>query len=313
MITRDAAAARAVIAEAATFLFVPGDRPERFAKAAASGADVVIIDLEDAVGAADKDTARANAIAAVHSGIAPGQSPAAPFLVRINSTDTEAKRADLDALAAVAPDQRDPGFVGIAWPKLECAAALDAARDRLGGGVAVLGIIESAAGVRAVDEVAAHPSVARLAVGAIDLAADLGLRDVPGVGDAVGRVVSATEGPVLEHCKVLVTVASRLADLPAPVESPGIELRDAESITATTLRAAALGFTARLCIHPAQVPIVEAAFAPTQDELDWAARVVAAAKAWHGGAIAVDGRMIDEPVIARARQSLARRHAEAGA
>lgn len=305
--------ARGIVAEAVTFLFVPGDRPERFATAAGSGADVVIVDLEDAVGAADKDAARANAIAAVRSGIAPGRSSAAPFLVRINSTDAEAKRADLDALAAVAPDQRDQGFVGIAWPKLECAAALDAARDRLGREVAVLGIIESAAGVRALDEVAAHPSVARLAVGAIDLAADLGLRDVPGVGDAEGGVVSATEGPVLEHCKVLVTVASRLAGLPAPVESPSIELRDAESITATTRRAAALGFTARLCIHPAQVPIVEAAFAPTDDELDRAARVVAAAEAGHGGAIAVDGRMIDEPVIARARQTLARRRAEAGA
>lgn len=305
--------ARAVIAEAVTFLFVPGDRPERFAKAAGSGADIVIIDLEDAVGAADKDAARANAIAAVHSGIAPGRSTASPFLIRINTTDTEATRADLDALAAVAPAHHDPGFVGIAWPKLECAAALDAARDRLGGGLVVLGIIESAAGVRALDEVAAHPSIARLAVGAIDLAADLGLRDVPGVGDAAGRVMSATEGPVLEHCKVLVTVASRLAGLPAPVESPSIELRDAEAITATTVRAAALGFTARLCIHPAQVPTVAAAFAPTQDELDWAARVVAAAEAGHGGALAVDGRMIDEPVIARARQTLARRGVEASA
>lgn len=304
--------ARDLVADAVTWLFVPGDRPERFDKAAAAGADVVIIDLEDAVAPGAKDAARANAVAAVRAGLASGPASASPFLVRVNSADAEAQRADLDALAAVPPSERARGFLGIAWPKLECAGALDRARDLLGADVVVLGIIESGAGVRAVDDVAAHPSVARLAVGAIDLAADLGLRDVPADGSASGRPVSATEGPVVEHCKVLVTLASRHAGLPAPVESPSLELRDAEAITATTLRAAALGFTARLCIHPAQVPIVAAAFAPTDDELAWAERVVAAA-AGDGGAIALDGRMIDEPVVERARQLLARRRTAAGA
>jgi citrate lyase subunit beta/citryl-CoA lyase len=302
--------ARATLADAVTLLFVPGDRQERFASAAASGADIVIIDLEDAVGSAHKDAARANAVEALRSGIAPGAERVPPFLVRINTTDPALRRADLDALASVPSSDRDPGFLGIAWPKLERADALDRIVEALGAEVVVLGIVESAVGVRAIDDVSVHPALARLAVGAIDLAADLRLRDARPDRDGL---VSAVDGPVIEHCKVLITMASRLADLPAPVDSPSIELRDADSITATTARGAALGFGGRLCIHPAQVPVVAAAFAPTHDELDWAERVVEAAAAGRGGAISLDGRMIDEPVIERARQTLARRPEAVGA
>jgi len=299
-VTGGSRTAAETLGAAVTWLFVPGDRPERFAKAAAVGPDVVIIDLEDAVAAPDKRAARDHAVAAVREGIAP-ETDAPPFIVRVNSSDVDAASADLAALGAVPPDERHAGFLGIAWPKLERGADLDAARAALGDDLAVLGIIESAAGVRAVDEVAAHPAVSRLAVGAIDLSADLRLGD----DRSSGAPVSAADGAVIEHCKILVTIASRLAGLPAPVDSPSLELRDHEATTRTTLRGAGLGFAGRLCIHPAQVAVVAAAFAPSADEIAWARRVIEAADG--AGAVAVDGRMVDEPVVERARQLLARR------
>jgi len=285
-----------LLSRAVAFLFVPGDRPERFEKAARSGADIVIIDLEDAVHAEHKETARANVAEAIAQGLPGG----VPFLVRINTTEDQWREADLAAIEAWrSGGGGGSGFAGVVWPKLEPGTALEEATERLRG-LAVLGLIESAAGVAACETLAAHPLVTRLGVGAVDLAADLGLSDETG---ADGSVVAPQDGALVEQLKGRVALASRVAGLAQPVDSPSVELRDADRTRATTARGRALGFGGRLCVHPAQLQPVREAFAPTAAELRWAQGVVEAMRGQ--GAVAFEGRMLDEPVRLRAERILA--------
>ncbi|MFT5644656.1 MAG: citrate lyase subunit beta/citryl-CoA lyase [Janthinobacterium sp.] len=255
---------------ARSFLFVPGNRPERFTKACAAGADAVIVDLEDAVPPADKLAARA---ALVH-----WLSPAHRVLVRINSADSEWFRGDL-ALC------RLPGVAGIVLPKAE--RAHDLAEVASAGATAILPLIESAQGVWNGIELARSPCVQRLVFGAIDFSFDLGLR----------------EGyEQLLYFRSQLVLMSRVAGIAAPVDGVTVALDDAEQVRDDSARACALGFGGKLCIHPKQVPVVNAAFAPSAAELEWAARVMAASST--GAAVAVDGKMVDRPVILIARQML---------
>jgi citrate lyase subunit beta / citryl-CoA lyase len=262
---------------ARSYLFVPADRPERYAKALASGADVVIVDLEDAVAPAAKDSARA-ALAAWLDGGGSGVA------VRINDAASAGFEADL-AIAARS------GVVAVVVAKAEGAGVL--ARVRAAApAAALLPLIETAAGIDRLGEIAAAPGVHRLVFGSIDLQLDLGIEG---------------EGDELLMFRSQLVLASRLAGLEAPVDGVSTAIDDAAAIGADTRRARRLGFGAKLCIHPRQVAAVHAAFAPSADELAWAERVVAAADGAAGGAVAVDGRMVDRPVVLRARVLLSRK------
>jgi citrate lyase subunit beta/citryl-CoA lyase len=259
-----------------SYLFVPGDRPERIAKALASGADAVIVDLEDAVAPANKNAARDAVAGALES--------TQPFVLRINGADT-AWFADDARLAA------HPGVAAVMLPKAASAdpvAALHAAS----GGKPVLALVESAAGVANVAALAATTGVARLVFGSIDFQLDLDIVD-----DDLALLAFRSQ----------LVLASRVANLPAPVDGVTTALDDAVRIELEARRARSLGFGAKLCIHPRQVAIVNSAFSPVEAELAWARRVVGAAAAADGAAVAVDGKMVDAPVLARARRLLASR------
>jgi citrate lyase subunit beta/citryl-CoA lyase len=268
-----------------TYLFVPGDRPDRFDKAWASDADAVVLDLEDAV-APDRKSAARDAIAG-------WLAPERPVWLRVNAAGSAAHDADLALLGR-------PGLAGLLLPKAEAVPeALQAALRAHGLGL--LALVETARGVRDAETLAATSGVARLAFGALDFQADCGIAD---------------EGDGLLAFRSALVLASRLAGLPPPVDGVTPDVRDPERTRADAARAKGLGFGAKLCVHPAQVAAVHAAFAPTDAERAWAARVLAANAASGGGAVAVDGAMVDRPVVLRAEAIAAagpsRRRAAAG-
>ena len=273
-------------ASACTFLFVPGNRPERVTKALESGAGMVIVDWEDALGPADKVAARAQLVAAL-AGIRKPER--ARLAVRVNAAGTPWHADDLAALRDLAAQ----GLRSVVMPKAEDAASLGIVASAVGPGGAVLPLIESAAGLDAVREIAAAPQVVRLMFGHIDFQADLGLLCGPGEEELV---------PV----RLAIVLASRRAGLPPPVDGVTTETRELALVQAHAVRALRGGFGGKLCIHPAQVPAVHAAFAPTAEQLDWARRVVTGFDAAQGGVFSVDGRMVDAPVVALARQLLQR-------
>jgi citrate lyase subunit beta / citryl-CoA lyase len=260
-----------------SLLFVPGNRPERFDKARDSGADAVILDLEDAVPPEEKSRAR--------DAVADRLDPQRPVILRINGSDTS-WFADDAALAA------HPGVAAVMLPKTERAedaralAALGCAR--------VLALIETASGFDNAKEIAREPGVQRLVFGSIDFQLDLGI---------------AGEGEELLLFRSGLVLASRLAGLARPVDGVSTALDDPAALDADATRARRLGFGGKLCIHPRQVPAVNAAFSPTPEAIQWARRVLDAAAAAGGAAVAVDGKMVDRPVILRAQAILA----EAGA
>jgi citrate lyase subunit beta/citryl-CoA lyase len=257
-----------------SYLFVPGDRPERIAKAHASGADAVIVDLEDAVAPDNKAAARDAVAAALDA--------AHPMVLRINGADTE-WFADDARLAA------HPGVAAVMLPKAAAVEPIVQLRTA-SGGKPVLALVESAAGMANVEAIAQARGVARLVFGSIDFQLDLDIAD-----DDVALLAFRSQ----------LVLASRVANLPAPVDGVTTALDDAARIEAEARRARSLGFGAKLCIHPKQVAIVNAAFSPSAAELQWAQRVVGAAAAAGGAAVAVDGKMVDAPVLARARRLLA--------
>lgn len=255
-----------VAAAASTLLFVPGDRPERFDKAAASGADLVVLDLEDAVTDEAKDAARANV-----ASWAAGRTCA----VRINAVDSPWFRADLDALAAT-------GAV-IMVPKAVDPATLS------GVSAEVIALIETAAGVLAAPAIARTPNVVRLAVGTFDLAAELG--------------VDPADSEALLPMRGALVLASAAAGLTGPVDGVTAAIDDPDRITADAAYARRLGFAGKLCIHPKQLEPVVGALRPTDEAVAWARRILAAAD---GAVAQVDGAMVDKPVVDRANAILAR-------
>lgn len=277
------------LADARSFLFVPGNRPERFEKAARSGADAIVLDLEDAVPASDKAAARA-AIAAAWAGL---QAVGVPLVVRINTLDQPLGQDDLRWFAQL------PGQAGVMLPKAETAAALQAAQAQMPT-APLLPLIESAAGWGAVQEIAAVPGVLRLVVGHIDFMADTGIQ-------------CSDDEAELMPLRFAVAMATRLQRLAPAVDGVTVAIQDNEHLRRDTRRALRMGFGAKLCIHPRQVAIVHETLAPTAQETDWAARVVAADAASGGAAVQIDGRMVDLPVVLQARRLLARQGAAVGA
>jgi citrate lyase subunit beta/citryl-CoA lyase len=267
------------LAQARSFLFVPGNRPERFAKALASGADAVIIDLEDAVPLDAKDAAR-TALAQAWPDFDADQR--ARLLVRVNPAGTPWHEADLAALCHL------PGLGALMLPKAENPQQLEHAFTACR--VPVLPLIESAEGVGQMESIARTLGVLRLGLGHIDLQADL-------------RIVCGPDEAELAPIRLAMVVASRRAGLPAPVDGVTTATTDAQ-VLAQDAQRSRLGFGAKLCIHPAQVAGVHQALAPTEAERTWAERVLAAEAQAHGGAFSVDGKMVDPPVLLLARQIL---------
>jgi len=266
-----------------SYLFVPGNRAERFDKALASGADVVVLDLEDAVAADDKALARA----AVARYLAAADAALRPRLVlRINDESTPWFDDDMALLAAAQAH-------GVMLPKAETPDTVARLR-RACPGIEVLALIESARGILNAEALASAEGVSRLAFGTLDFALDLDLVDDPAAGP-LGLDAAASR----------LAWASRAADLPPPVAGVTPDIDDAAQLCADFARARAHGFGAKLCIHPKQVAWVHQVLAPTDTEIEWARRVIAAA-AGSSGAVRVDGRMVDKPVLQRAQRLLAR-------
>jgi citrate lyase subunit beta/citryl-CoA lyase len=259
---------------AVTWLFVPGDRPERFAKALASGADVVLCDLEDGVAPGDKAQARSE----VRGWLAAGGRA----WVRVNASGSERCDGDVEALRGL------PGLQGMMVPKAECAAQLEDLAER-GGGCRLVALLETAVGVLEAGSIARSPAVDRLAFGSIDYAGDI---------DAV-----ESDGGLL-LARSLLVLASRAAGKPGPLDGVTTDVVDMAPVQAAAVYARGLGFAGKLCIHPRQLAAVAAGFAPDEQELRWAREVVEAGAA--EGAVAVAGQMVDRPVLERARRILAR-------
>jgi citrate lyase subunit beta/citryl-CoA lyase len=262
----------------ASWLFVPGSRPERFDKAASAGSHEVIIDLEDAVAPAQKEKARTDAAGWLTSD---GNA-----WVRVNAVGTPWHEDDLTVLAAC------PGLRGLMVPKAERPAELSRIASRLPTGTGVIALVETALGIRDAAAIAATPAVTGLAFGSIDFALDIDAEETD-------------EALLFARCALV--IAARAAFLPAPIDGVTVETRDTAVISRHAARARSLGFGGKLCIHPAQVPAVNAAFVPDRTDLDWAHRVLAGApQGAETGAFSVDGQMVDRPVLDRARRIVAR-------
>ncbi len=263
-----------------TYLFVPGNRPERFAKALASGADRVILDLEDAVAAADKAHAR-QAIASWVATLA--SSDVDRLLVRINDVTSPCHLDDLLWLQRTC-------IKHCMLSKCESSEQVAQLLIHMPPGSSVLPLVETVRGVLAAAAIAQASNVSRLAFGSLDYLLDL---DLPGPGFA------------LDAAALTIAMASRAANLPPPVAGVTPEL-DAGQVQSDLAHARALGYGAKMCIHPAQVTAVREAFRPDAQTLAWAQRVVSQWQQSNGlGVIQVDGQMVDKPVLLRAERFLA--------
>jgi len=255
-------------------LFVPADRPERFEKADRSGADAIIIDLEDAVAPDAKESARSNLQGALAL-----QNPA---FVRVNGEDSIWHDADLDAM-------RGLGLRRICLPKAESTATLDRIVQTLGEHVEILALVETARGLESAVALAGHPRVVRLAFGPADFALDMG--------------VAASEA-LRAHALMRLAVSSRAAGKALPLDGPSFEVSDVSRLVSECQLAVGHGAGGKLCIHPGQTTAVIAAFRPSAEQLSWAQRVVDSSQ--DGAARMVDGKMIDAPIVAQAHALLLR-------
>ena len=275
-----------LLALARTFLFAPADRPERHARALAAGTGGVIVDLEDAVAPERKASAREGLAA---SFAALPEVDHRRLLVRINASGTPWHDEDRTTVAALVAQ----GLIaGVVLPKAERAGDLQRLAEAIGATGQLVPLIESAAGLAAVDELAAAPQVLRLAFGNLDFQADVGL------------ACDADEAELVP-VRLALLLATHRAGLPAPVDGVTADWRDLQRLAADTARARRGGFGAKLCIHPDQVAPVHAALGPTADELAWAHRVIDAVRSAGGGVVSLDGRMVDAPVVRLAERMLA--------
>lgn len=266
-----------------TWLYAPGDRPRVVAKALAAGADVVVVDLEDAVAADRKEYAR-DATAELLTEPQP-----VPVHVRVNALDGPLAAGDLAALA------RLPGLAGLRLPKVTAPEQVTGVAE-VTGGPPLYALLETALGVERAYRIAgAHPALRGIALGEADLRADLGVRGDAGLDWSRSRVV----------------VAARAAGLAPPSQTVHPDTRDLEGLAASCAHGRALGFLGRAAIHPRQLPIIERAYLPTERELEEAETIVKAATVQPGAQALPDGRFIDAAVVATARRtlSLARRPA----
>ncbi|MET7731792.1 CoA ester lyase [Streptomyces sp. NPDC005402] len=268
-----------------TWLYVPGDRPEIVTKALTSGADVVVVDLEDAVAPDRKRYAREATAERL------GDPQRTPVHVRVNALDSPWAAADLAALAAL------PGVSGLRLPKVTAPAqitrvARTTARSE-GDAPPLYALLESALGVEHAYAIAtAHPSLRGIALGEADLRADLGVRHDGGLDWSRSRVV----------------VAARAAALPPPSQSVHPDIRDLEGLRSSCAHGRALGFLGRAAVHPRQLPVIERAYLPTEEEIEHAETVLEAARSHQGAQALPDGTFIDAAVVTQAHRTLSLAH-----
>ncbi|BBP99956.1 CoA ester lyase [Burkholderia sp. SFA1] len=259
-----------------SFLFVPGDRPERFGKALATEAHRVVIDLEDAVAIDVKALARAQIAEWLRS----QGDVRERVVIRVNGYGTPWHEEDVSMVRAA-------NVRAVMTPKAEDAAQLADIAARCAEGVELIALVESVAGVVRMREIAQCGRVARLAFGSFDFGVDAGI-------DGTGRELDSVRSQfVLE---------SRFAGLPPPIDGVTLATNDIDAIDADVLDARRFGFGGKLCIHPKQVDAVNRGFAPSAAEREWAARVLAALESNPRGAISVDGKLVDKPIVDRARR-----------
>ena len=258
-------------------LFVPADRPDRFAKACKAGTDSVIIDLEDAVAPDLKSAARR---------IPPDALPRGrrvTLMLRINAPGTRWYRDDV-AFARAA------GFDAVVLPKAETPEQIAALRAALNPGQKILGLVETVRGVARVAELA--ETTDRLAFGSIDLAVDMGCENTP---------------MAFLPIRSQIVQAARLAGRPAPLDGVTTATRDPDRVAHDARHGHEMGFGGKLLVHPGQIEPARGAFRPAPERIDWAERVIAASA--DGGAAVVDGAMVDAPVVKQARRILERARA----
>ncbi|MFE4574967.1 HpcH/HpaI aldolase/citrate lyase family protein [Streptomyces chartreusis] len=270
-----------------TWLYAPGDRPRVVARALLSGADIVIVDLEDAVAPDRKDYARA----ATADLLADPEHPV-PVHVRVNALDTPPGVKDIAILAAL------PGLAALRLPKVTSAEQIihlaQTTPPTAPGTTPLHALLESALGIERAHAIAtAHPTLRGISLGEADLRADLGVR-----GDAG-----------LDWCRSRVVVAARAAALPPPSQSIHPDIRDLEGLAASCAHGRTLGFLGRAAIHPRQLPVIERAYLPTEEELEQAETIIKAATTEQGAQALQDGTFIDAAVVTAAQRtlSLARR------
>ena len=268
-------------------LFCPADRPERYGKAAAR-ADVVIVDLEDAVAPADRPAAR-EALRA--SNLDPDRT-----IVRVNPIGTDEHAADLEALA-------DTDYRCVMLAKTESAAQVTDLYSATGA--AVLALVETPLGVVRAEEIASAPGCAGLMWGAEDLLAAMGGSTSRfSAAEAGGPRVAGEYRDVPRHARARVALAAAAFGRWA-VDSVHLDIADVAGQRAEALDAVALGFVATACIHPSQVAVVREAYAPDDDEVAWARKVLAAAE-HNQGAPQLAGRPVDGPVVRQAEATMRR-------
>jgi citrate lyase subunit beta/citryl-CoA lyase len=270
-----------------SYLYVPGDDPRRIEKALATGADAVVIDLEDAVAPNSKEEARRNAARVLES------RPDKPIFVRVNAPGSGLAARDIDAVAG-------PHLSGLRLPKVESLEYLRLVAgtlDELRSEARIQCLIESALGLELAFEIArSHDRVAGISLGEADLAADLGVRDETGLLYARSRIVSA----------------SRAARLPGPVQSVYTRLKDLDRLRRSTEEGRNLGFVGRSAIHPDQIPIINEVFTPKEEEVAEAQELLdrLEGEAASGAFVLEDGRFVDRAVVESARRTLAWRDRE---
>lgn len=276
---------------AISYLFVPGNRPERFSKAVQAGADAIIFDLEDAVHPDSKAAARA----AIWAWQERMPRVSCERYIRLNRVGSALFRQDQNWLI----DMRYPERCnGIFLPKAQCCEALAQVVERLlewQSELKIIAIIETAKGLQQVESIAAIPGIARLAFGSLDFALDINCSQIP---------------EAFLFARNRIVLASRTADLPSPIDGVTPAISDMAMVARDSHYARSLGFGAKLCIHPSQLVTVQRAFLPDSRQLAWADRVMRAV-ATGSHAVQVDGEMVDLPLIERARRllELARRYA----
>lgn len=271
-----------------SFLFTPGNRPERFAKGAASGADALILDLEDAVSLADKDAARKTVMEHFSGDFRAGLAPHQLKGLRVNNIHTPAGLRDLDALVA---SKAKPDF--IALPKAESAFEVQLYAKHLIGAQADIPFmvaIETARGVEAAFAIAdSSPRVRSLGFGGADLAVDL-------------RAELAWEPMYAARARLVQAAAAAVIGC---VDVPQIALDDEGALNEACARARAMGFTGKLAIHPKQIAPIHGAFTPSPEEVERAKGIVEAFKASGGNVVEYKGKMVEGPIVKAAERVLA--------
>jgi citrate lyase subunit beta/citryl-CoA lyase len=267
------------LATARSLLFAPGHEETKLQKALAAGADAVVADLEDAVPAGEKEAARV-----VARRVLEGTPTRSLVAVRPNAVGTAHWEADLVAVSGLELD-------ALVLPKATPEAVTALGPD----GPPVIAIVETALGLRQAYETARLPPVAALVLGAVDLGAELGLE-------------ARADGQEVLYARSQLVIDSGAAGIRSPFDLVHLDIRDDEGLEAEARLARSLGFRGKVCIHPAQIEIVNRVFSPTKEEQERARRVIEAyehALADGRGVVALDGEMIDLPVVERARRVLA--------